>query len=191
MARTRFLATCAALLTLTLCIGDHFFHVRTGILEYNWTPLVDGQSVWVWPIFAVGATAMVLVGTIFPVTDTELTNIPWIAIFATSGVVVVVYFLSGQFGNSHPNEFFWVVFAAWLGRLVFQRSDRLAVLGMSLTLAVLGVVVEAAFSKAGLFDYQVRQILGCPWWLGTLYLHGGFSLLYVARAARFLARQPG
>jgi hypothetical protein len=104
---------------------------------------------------------------------------------------VVVYFLSGQFGNSHPNEFFWVVFAVWLGRLAFQRSDRLAVFGMSLTLAVLGVVVEALFSKAGLFDYQVRQILGCPWWLGALYLHGGFSLLYVARAARFLVRQAG
>jgi hypothetical protein len=191
MTRTRFLATCAVLLTLTLCIGDHFFHVRTGILTYNWTPLVDGQSVWVWPIFAAGATAMVLVGLIFPVTDTGLTEVPWIPIFGTSGVVVVVYFLSGQFGNSHPNEFFWAVFGAWLVRLAFQRTDRLPVLGMSLTLAVLGVVIEGLFSMAGLFDYQVRQILGCPWWLAALYLHGGFSVLYVTRGARFLARQAG
>lgn len=191
MTRTRFLATCAALLTLTLCIGDRLFHVRTGILEYHWTPLVGGQSVWVWPIFAAGATAMVLVGTLFPVTDTGLTKVPWIPIFGTSGVVVVVYFLSGQFGNSHPNEFFWAVFAVWLGRLAFQRTDRLTVLWMSLTLAVLGVIAEGLFSQAGLFDYQVKQIVGCPWWLGALYLHGGFSLLYVHRGARVLARQAG
>lgn len=191
MTRARFLATCAVLLTLTLCLGDYFFHVRTGILEYNWTPMVGGQSVWVWPIFAAGATAMVLIGTLFPVTDTGLTEVPWIPLFGTSGVVVLVYFLSGQFGNSHPNEFFWVVFAVWLGRLAFQRTDRLPVLWMSLTLAVLGVIVEGLFSKAGLFDYQVQQILDCPWWLGALYLHGGFSALYVGRGARLLARQAG
>jgi hypothetical protein len=191
MARTRFLATCAVLLTLTLCLGDQFFHVRTGILEYHWTPLVYGQSVWVWPIFAAGATAMVLVGTVFPVTDTGLTHVPWIPIFGTSGVVVLVYFLSGQFGNTHPNEFFWAAFAVWLGRLAFQRTDRLPVVWMSLTLAVLGVVTEGLFSTAGLFVYQVRQILGWPWWLSTLYLHGGFSLLYVTRAARLLTRPAG
>jgi hypothetical protein len=39
-------------------------------------------------------------------------------------------------------------------------------------IAIGGVLAESALSAAGEFDYLAPDVLGVPWWLFPLYLHG-------------------
>lgn len=188
MTRTRFLLLIWAVLTLMLCLGDHFFHVRTGQLSYSWSPVVDGQSVWVWPIFAVAAGLFVGVSSTWAVR-----NIP--ERFAIAPVIDTAvlflggYALSGQLGASHPTALSIALVVAWLLRVAARGAAAPAYLSHGVLLAACGVVGEGLFSKAGLFDYELQQVVDCPWWLAGLYLHGSIALLEVTRAASTLRPQ--
>jgi hypothetical protein len=182
MTSLRYLVTMWLGITVILSSGDHYFHVRTGILRYHWGPIVDGQSVWAWLIFG-GAAAAMLAGTLaFPLSDVPST-IPWISILGATAVFIAAYAISGEFGATHPTALCVALVLLWLVRVALRPDDRLVYLAHGATLAVAGVVGEGLFSMAGLFDYRLQQVVDCPWWLGGLYLNGSIALLHIARGA--------
>lgn len=183
MTRARFLTGAWLVLALTLCLGDHFFHLRTGILAYRWAPFVDGQSAWVWLIFAVAAAGFLASAAIVPLSDVP-THVPWPAIADSLTIFVGAYALSGQLGATHPTFLFSTLVIAWLVRVAARPADRPAYFIHGITFAAIGVLGEGTFSMMGLFDYQLQQIVHCPWWLAALYLHGSIALLEIARGAK-------
>ena len=183
--RNRFLVLMWAVLTLVLCFGDHYCHVATGRLSYHWAPLVDGQSVWVWLIFAVAAAAFVWGTALVPMRDVPA-KVTWPALFDTATVFVTGYALSGQMGATHPTALTVGLVVAWLVR-VAARGFAPAYLVHGVVFAAIGVAGEGLFSMMGLFDYQLQQVVDCPWWLAGLYLHGSVALLEMNRSARALA----
>lgn len=186
MNRTRLLTGSWAVVTVSLCTADHFFHLRTGVLSYHWHPFVDGQSVWAWLIFAV-ASALFLAGAVrVPITDVPST-VPLPAMLDGIVVFLGAYALSGQLGASHPTLLFWALALAWLVRVGARRRDLRAYVLHGIGLAVAGVLSEGTFSALGLFDYRLHQVVGCPWWLAGLYLHGSVALLETARGAAALS----
>lgn len=195
MTRTRFLIGLWAAITVTICLGDHFFHVRTGILRYHWGPFADGQSVWAWLIFAVASAAFVGSAAVVPLKDVPR-GVPWAGIIDGIALFAGAYALSGQLGDTHPTALFAALLAAWLIRIAARPADLRWYAGYGIALAACGVIGEGLFSYLGLFDYRLQQVINCPWWLAGLYLHGSVALLEAARGARFLAgerppdRQP-
>ncbi|MUL49272.1 hypothetical protein FZI85_10300 [Mycobacterium sp. CBMA293] len=185
MTRRQFILSMWVALTATLCLGDHYFHVRTATLRYHWTPFVDGQSVWVWLVFAAAAAAMIASSVALPLTDVPDT-VPWRSIISAWAVFVAAYAISGVVGASGATALSVTLVAAWLVRIALCRQDRLVRVLYSGILAVVGVVGEGLFSMAGLFDYQLQQVVNCPWWLAGLYLHGGLALVHIARGAQAL-----
>lgn len=190
MTRARLLLLSWAVVTVALCLGDHFFHLRTGILGYHWAPYVDGQSIWTWLIFAVAATVFVASALAVPLEDVPA-RVPWPAIVDGLVLFMGAYALSGQLGATHPTLLFWALLVAWFVRVAVRPADRLWFAGHGVVLAVGGVVGEGVFSKLGLFDYQLQQVIDCPWWLAGLYLHGSVALLEIARGAKALDAGTG
>lgn len=188
MTPVRFLVGIWIVLTVMLSLGDHFFHLRTGMLAYNWQPLVDGQSVWVWLVFGAAAAVMVGAAVAWPLREVP-DSVPWVAIVDAGVLFVGAYALSGQLGASHPTLLFWGFVVAWAARVAF-RGDRVAMVAHGIVFAAIGVLGEGLFSMMGLFDYELQQVVGCPWWLAGLYLHGSIALLEVARGAKSLAARP-
>lgn len=187
MKRFQFLVVCWAAFTAVLCLGDHFFHARTGILRYHWAPMVDGQSVWVWLSFAAFAAALVAATVAVPLTDVPAT-VPWARIGGSTALFVAAYGISGVVGETHPTAFFAALVVLWAVRVALLRHDRAVWIGYGIALAVVGVICEGVVSMAGLFDYRLQQIVDCPWWLAGLYLHGSFPLLQINRGAKALER---
>lgn len=187
MTRPRLLVLAWALVTPTLCLSDHFFHLRTGRLHYNWHPFVDGQSVWAWLIFAVAAALFITSAAVVPLRDVP-DRTPWPGIVDALALFIGAYALSGEFGATHPTLLFWALVVAWLVRIAVRRTDRLWYAAHGVALATVGVVAEGLFSSFGLFDYQLQQVVNCPWWLAGLYLHGSIALLEVARGVRLVAQ---
>lgn len=191
MTRTRFVVAMWAAVTAVIILGDHFFHVRTGILHYEQGPLVDGQSVWVWLVFAVAVIAMIASALLTPITSVP-PSVQWGGIAVSGLVFVAAYGVSGMVGNSHPAALFVGLVVLWLARVVLlRREDRMLYLAYGLLLAVCGVVGEGLVSKAGLFAYQLQQVVDCPWWLAGLYLHGSITLLQIARGWRSYGPRSG
>jgi len=188
MTRTRLLLGAWLTLTSILCVGDYLFHVRTGVLYYHWPPLVGGQSVWVWPIFAVASALMLALSLAFKRLDVPA-SAPWVAIVGSAAAFVVTYWITGLFGQTHPTELFGGLVVAWVVRVAIRRANRTTFLMHGLVLAAGGVLGEGLFSKAGLFDFRLQQVFDCPWWLVGFYLHASIALLEVVRGARSLGRQ--
>jgi ABC-type Fe3+-siderophore transport system permease subunit len=188
MTSLRYLVAMWLSITVILSSADHYFHARTGILHYNWTPTVDGQSVWAWLIFAGAAAAMLSATMAFPLSDIPST-IPWTSILGSTAIFVAAYGISGKVGATHPTALGVTLVLLWLVRVALRPDDRLVYLTHGATLAVAGVVGEGLFSMAGLFDYRLQQVVDCPWWLAGLYLNGSIALLHIARGAKSL-RSP-
>jgi hypothetical protein len=184
----RYLAAMWLAITVILSSADHYFHARTGILHYYWGPIVDGQSVWAWLIFAGAAAAMLAATMAFPLSDIP-SAIPWISILGATAIFVAAYGISGLVGATHPTALCVALVLLWLVRVGLRPDDRLVYLAHGATLAVAGVVGEGLFSMAGLFDYRLQQVVDCPWWLAGLYLHGSIALLQIARGAKSLRSQ--
>ena len=156
------------------CIGDHFYHVWTKTLSYHWMPMVDGQSIWVWPIFIGGAVLMVITAYPFthdypspPTRHNLVFEFLWIH---------AIYLSSGLFGDAYPILFSMVMVALWALRVVLFTTYRSSIVALSLLLAGISPPMEGLFSYFGLFDYTLQQFVRVPWWLFAVYLHGGFGL---------------
>ncbi|WP_320668667.1 hypothetical protein [Patulibacter defluvii] len=171
------------LVTLGFCVGDHFFHVRNGILSYSWEPMVDGQSVAVWPIFAAGSAIIVAVARLLPTAWLPEKPFRWGPVLLTFALTQLGYALSGQWGNAHPWRLTALLAVAWLVMFAFTPAKK-AVLASSILLGVLGPFFEGAFSAAGLFDYAHVDVFHTPLWLAALYINGGFVMVQAARGLR-------
>jgi hypothetical protein len=163
------------------CIGDHFYHVRHGILVYHWTPLVDGQSVWVWPVFIVGAVAMLAIshrftrGSTAPSTPEMLFNFAWIH---------GIYLSTALWGDAYPVAFITAMVGLWLLRIALLKEDRARNAALSLLLAVGASLLEGLFSQLGMFDYVQQDFARVPWWLFAAYLHAGPAIFCLSRWVR-------
>ena len=170
--------------TVWFCLGDHFFHVRTGILTYHWKPMIDGQSVAIAAFFF----ALTVVGWLgywwfAKFWDGEAPP-SWGYVASTLVALTVLYAASGQYGNSHPREFFWVVAGLWVLRVLVEgRGHPLATIAACLFVTC-AVFAEAAVIFLGMWDYARPDVLGIPAWLIPQYLHGAFLGVAVARKAR-------
>lgn len=175
-----------AFTTAWFLTGDHFFHVRNGILDYNWAPMVDGQSVWVAAFFLGGAIALWAIH--WPIAGAwDREPAPGWASIAWSFVVLTgLYFASGQLGNTHPTALLLGASGLWVVRVLVEERRHRAVLVFASVIAGLGAFVEGLSSMAGLFDYADPDLLGVPFWLVACYLHAPFALLAIARRARAL-----
>ncbi|MGL6234839.1 MAG: hypothetical protein ACRC20_05795 [Segniliparus sp.] len=188
--RAKFFGGAVAALTLLFFLGDHFAHVRHGILRYHWQPQLDGQSYWVYLVFFAASLLIVSAAWLFPVPSVPARP-PWRTLITDYAVVAAGYTASGFFGNSHPRAFFWAVTALWLVRVLATRDDRLPVVAASVLLGALGSLGEGLFSQLGLFDYAHQDVVRVPLWLGALYLHGGFAVVDVSRVRRALGQEAG
>ncbi|MBR8208629.1 MULTISPECIES: DUF2878 domain-containing protein [Burkholderia] len=163
--------------------GDHFYHVRNGLLSYNVGPYVDGQSVLVWLVFIAGAALILAVTSLFTknATPSSLSELvlPFVLVHAA-------YFSSGVWGVSHPTELTLALVALWVVRIALTSEYRAQIVVLSLLLAVSGPLCEGLLSMWGFFDYApaLKQFFGVPYWLACVYLNGGPLAVTIARWVR-------
>jgi hypothetical protein len=164
---------------LTLC--DQLFHVRTGTLEYHWTPQVADQHVLV-PVtfFVAGLVIPATVGWFGPEprfpTDQELA--------IGFGIVTVAYLASGLLPASFAVAYALLLLIAWAWR-VYTRPEWLLTVMATVAVAIGGVIAESVLSGLGQFDYAHPDVASVPWWLFPLYLHG--ALFAIDVRGRFAA----
>lgn len=162
---------------IIFCWGDHFYHVWTKTLTYYWQPLLDGQSVWVWPIFIIGSIIMMGIAYLFtkdttpPSTQELIFNFIW---------VHIIYLSSGLYGNTYPKAFTLAMITLWLIRLVFLKRYRNKILLLSIIIPLISAPLEGLFSYLGLFKYHLQQFFYVPWWLFAAYLHASFFIFSAA-----------
>jgi hypothetical protein len=166
------------------CLGDHFFHVRTGTLTYHWEPTIDGQSIAIAAFFFTLAVVGWLGYWWFAGFWDGDAPPSWGYIAFTLVAVTVLYWASGRYGNSHPWTFFWAVAGLWVLRVLIEgRGHPLATIAASLFVTT-AVFAEAFVIYLGMWDYAQPDVMGIPAWLIPQYLHGAFLGLAVARKAR-------
>ncbi|RQV85280.1 DUF2878 domain-containing protein [Burkholderia anthina] len=166
-----------------LSFGDHFYHVRNGILSYNVGPFIDAQSVFVWPIF-VAAITLILAFTSF--LTKNATPSSFSKLLLPFAIVHAAYFCSEIWGISHPTELTLALIALWVVRIALTSEYRAQIVVVSLMLAVCGPLGEGFVSMLGLFDYAptLKQFVSVPYWLSCLYLNAGALAVTAARWIR-------
>ncbi len=92
-------------------------------------------------------------------------------VLASLGTVTAAYLVSGLLDPDLAAAYAMVLLVLWGVRVVL-RHERAAAVVVCLVVATGGVFAESALSAAGEFDYLAPDILGVPWWLFPLYLHG-------------------
>ena len=179
------LAVVAVLGGLVISLGDHLFHVRTGVVVHHVKPLIDGQSIWVIPQFIVAAAVMVAVAQ--PAAR-RLPRPPIGRVVLAVVLFYAAYWITGQLGVDHPWVTLEILFATFALRLAFEHPpSRLPVLAVGVVIGLGGCVGEALNSNAGFFDYTYENVV-VPFWLFPLYLHGGAAVVGIASYARGPAR---
>jgi hypothetical protein len=131
------------------------FHVQSGLLSYPDTWLWD-QAAWVPLNFAVLLTGLVAL------------TIPLGRLAAARAVP-----------EPGPRRLA-ADFAVWVVRIAF-REDRALLYPFGVALALAGCLVEAAEIEFGWFAYADPDVIGVPFWLAGIYLHGAPLALDVAR----------
>ncbi|GAD93465.1 hypothetical protein PVAR5_2075 [Paecilomyces variotii No. 5] len=115
---------------------------------------------------------------------TVATLILTLALITDAVIIYIMYFVSGQVGNTYPWTLTSVVTGLWLLRLALAADNKTALLVGSLALSASGYFLEGAFSALGLFTYNHVDFFYCPLWLAAIYLHGGFALVEGAPCLR-------
>jgi hypothetical protein len=152
---------------LTAC--DQLFHVRTDTLVYHWGPQVAGQTIIVPLTFFLAGVAMLDVSRRVQPQVVRPTNVrrPLISL----GAVTAAYLVSGLLDPDLARAYALVLLAGWCVRVALRHARAIAV-AAGIVIAAGGVLAESALSAAGEFDYVAPDLLGVPWWLFPLYLHG-------------------
>ena len=164
---------------LTAC--DQLFHVRTDTLVYHWDPQVAGQTVIVPVTFFLAGVAMLAVSRWVQPPAPRPTSV-WRAM-ASLGLVTAAYLASGLLEPDLARAYALALLAAWGLRLAL-RHERLVAVAAGVAIATGGVLAESALSAAGEFDYLAPDLLGVPWWLFPLYLHGAMVAADIVEVVR-------
>ncbi len=178
----RQLVVVAAAFAVFLTACDQLFHVRTDTLVYHWDPQVAGQTVIVPFTFFLAGVAMLDLSRrvpprrVRPVGTRRVARRAW-------HVVTAAYLVSGLLDPDLAAAYAVVLLVLW-GVRVALRHERAAALAACLAIATGGVLAEAAISAAGEFDYLAPDVLGVPWWLFPLYLHGALVAADVVACVR-------
>lgn len=185
-ARPARLAAVAVLGGLFISVGDHLFHVRTGILVHHWYPQWDGQTLVVLPMFVGAAAAMVFVAR--PLARTLPRPTPRAAVLAAA-LFFAAYAFTGWAGTDHPMACLLVLLAAFAVRLALALpAERRPTVIVGILIGLGGCLGEALVSKMGLFDYVHRDAI-VPFWLFPLYLNGAAAVLAATKLSEAPAEQ--
>ena len=175
-----------AWLGLAVCLGllgaacDQF-HVQSELLSYP-NPWLWDQAAWVPLNFAVLLTGLVLAtiplgrlaaarGVAEPGTRQLSADFAWF---------VGAYALSGLIAPEAPGFLAAAYVAVWIPRIAL-REERAILYPFGVALALAGCLVEAAEIELGWFSYADPDVIGVPFWLAGIYLHGAPLALDVAR----------
>lgn len=177
----RQLAAVAGVFAVFLTACDALFHVRTGTLVYHWEPQIWDQTVIVPLTFFLAAIAMLDISRRFQPAALGPAGTQDVAV--SLGVVTAAYGASGLIEPNLSPAFALVLLAVWAVRVAVRRERPVAVL-VCVVIAVAGVLAEAVLSAIGEFDYVATDLLGVPWWLSPLYLHGALAATDVVALVR-------
>ena len=165
----RQLVVVAGMFAIFLTACDSVFHVRTETLVYHWDPQVGGQTVIVPLTFFLAGVAMLDTSRRVQPQALQPTNVR--RVLASLGLVTAAYLISGLLDPERAWAYALVLLVAWAIRVAL-RHERVVAVAVGVVIATGGVLAEAALSAAGEFDYLAPDLLGVPWWLFPLYLHG-------------------
>lgn len=169
------LVACVSALFLTLC--DQLFHVRTETLVYHWDPQVAGQTIIVPLTFLLATVSMLDTSLRVHARSPRSTSAR--GVMASLAIVTAAYLISGFVDQKYAVAYALLLLATWVVRVV-RRGERSAVVASAILIAVGGVLGEAALSAIGEFSYLQPDVIGVPWWLFPLYLHGALAARDVA-----------
>lgn len=164
---------------LTVC--DSLFHVRTDTLVYHWDPQLAGQTIIVPLTFFLAGVAMLDASRRVQPQVARPTSVS--RALASIGVVTAAYLVSGLLDSDLAWPYAVVLLVAW-GVRVAMRDERVVAIAAGIVIATGGVLAESALSAAGEFDYLAPDVLGVPWWLFPLYLHGAMVAADVVAVVR-------
>jgi hypothetical protein len=157
------------------------FHVQSELLSYP-DPWLFDQAAWVPLNFAVLLTA--LVAATIPlgrIADARGVAAPdGRRLAAGFAWFVGAYALSGLVAPEAPGLLAAVYVLVWVPRIAL-RPDRALLFPFGIALALAGCLVEAAEIELGWFSYADPDVIGVPFWLAGIYLHGAPLALDVAR----------
>lgn len=179
----RLVAPTVVLAAAWLALCDQLFHIRTGTLTYHWTPQLFGQHIAVPVVFAIAAFGMLQTADRF-----NLGGKPGARSIALDVVIVTVAYLDSGVILARHDALFAIALLILYGLRVRARRDTTRAIVVGIAIAIGGTLTEAALSALGQFDYASPALLGVPWWLAPLYLHG--SLLAIDLAATLRRREP-
>jgi hypothetical protein len=165
----RQLVVVAGMFAIFLTACDSLFHVRTETLVYHWDPQVGGQTVIVPLTFFLAGVAMLDTSRRVQPQALQPTDVR--RVLASLGLVTAAYLISGLLDPERAWAYALVLLVAWAIRVAL-RHERAVAVAVGVVIATGGVLAEAALSAAGEFDYLAPDLLGVPWWLFPLYLHG-------------------
>jgi hypothetical protein len=173
-----------AVFTVVFILGDHFFHVRTGILTYHWEPKFDGQSVgslifWL-TLAASGWPGFWLLARFWDDEDPPT----WGYVALCFAISTVTYWASGAYGYSHYWTFFWVVTGVLAARVLLEGRGHPVAMLVACCYLIGGAVIEAIFIKMGMHTYARPDVLGMPAWLFVFFPFGAFLGVAWGRKAR-------
>lgn len=177
----RQLVVVAGLFAVFLTACDSLFHVRTDTLVYHWDPQVAGQTVIVPLTFLLAGVAMLDASRRVQPHEVQPANVR--RTVASLAVVTAAYLVSGLLDPDLAGAYALVLLALW-GIRVALRRERTVAIAAGVLIAAAGVLAESALSAAGEFDYLAPDLLGVPWWLFPLYLHGALVAADVVALVR-------
>lgn len=177
----RQLALVAGLFAVFLTACDQLFHVRTDTLVYHWDPQVAGQTVIVPLTFFLAGVGMLDASRrVQPQTPRPISVR---SALASLGVVTAAYLVSGLLDPELAWAYALVLLVGW-GVRVGLRHEQAVAVAAGIVIATGGVLGESALSAAGEFDYLAPDLLGVPWWLFPLYLHGAMVAADIVEVVR-------
>ncbi|GAA3517332.1 hypothetical protein GCM10022234_10870 [Aeromicrobium panaciterrae] len=162
---------------IVLTMFDQLFHVRTETLVYHWHPQLAGQTVIV-PLTFLLATVSML-DTSLRVNTLQPRSTSTRGVIASLAIVTAAYLISGFVDQEYAVAYALLLLVTW-GIRVVRRGERGTAIIACLMIAVGGVLGEAALSAIGEFSYLEPDLLGVPWWLLPLYLHGALAARDIA-----------
>ncbi len=169
------LVTIGTAVVLTLC--DQLFHVRTGTLAYHWHPQVFDQTIVVPATFLIAAILMLDISRRAQRVQPRSTNAGSVVVSLVA--VTSAYLVSGFVDQGLAPAYAALLLVTWVVRIVW-RGERGPAIAAAATIATGGVLGEAALSAIGEFSYLRPDLLGVPWWLFPLYLHGALAARDIA-----------